>query len=89
MLLRLRNRFGLSAVIVLALLLAAGSDRAQSSEPRKLRIGTFVIPLMVVDEENGIFIELTNEILKRANLEGGYHLDAAKADPPLFLHQRR
>ncbi|QDG77536.1 ABC transporter substrate-binding protein [Labrenzia sp. PHM005] len=69
MLLRLRNRFGLSAVIVLALLLAAGSDRAQSSEPRKLRIGTFVIPLMVVDEENGIFIELTNEILKRANLE--------------------
>lgn len=40
--------------------------------------GTFPIPLMVIDENNGVFVELTKEIAKRAGLTV-----SIKVEPPL------
>ena len=51
-------------VAALALLISVPSTAAD-----KIKVGTFPIPLMVDDSKKGIFIELANEIAKRAGLE--------------------
>jgi polar amino acid transport system substrate-binding protein len=49
---------------LMALSLGANPLRAET-----VRFGTFPIPLMVVDKDNGVFIELTRTIAERAGLQ--------------------
>lgn len=66
---RTRVLLALTVILMSTAALSASSGPAMSNEARKLRIGTFAIPLMVEDEEKGLFIELTREILKRTRLD--------------------
>lgn len=61
-------RHFLAIAILAAVLISIGKNGAKAEEKRKIRIGTFPVPLMVIDSETGVFIEQTREILKRANL---------------------
>jgi polar amino acid transport system substrate-binding protein len=54
----------LIAWVAFAVSLGAGSPGAET-----IRIGTFPIPLMVIDKDNGVFIELTKTIAERAGLQ--------------------
>jgi polar amino acid transport system substrate-binding protein len=63
---------------LLLVLLVVFSSMGISS---KLRVGSFPIPLMVIDNQNGVFVELFQEIAKRANFD--YELIIAP--PPRIL----
>ncbi len=67
--LRTLAQFIIILTLASATLIADADRSVLAQQPNKIRIGTFPIPLMVVDSENGVFIDLTNEILKRAKLD--------------------
>ncbi len=57
----------------------------QSFGAEKIKFGSFPIPLMVVDEQNGVFIELTKTIAQRANLEIDFLIAPPKRTVGAFL----
>ncbi len=60
----------------------------QSFGAERIKFGTFPIPLMVVDEQNGVFIELTKTIAQGSNLDIEFIIAPPKRTISDFLENK-
>lgn len=67
------RRSGLALASILLLI-----SVAVQAEPKIYRIGTFPIPLMVEDEEHGVFIDLAKDVARRAGVKIEIVVDSTK-----------
>lgn len=71
-----------SIILVLVLSLSAFICLANLINAESYVIGSFPIPLVVEDKDDGVFVELTKEIAKRV----GIQIEILVAPPPRTLH---
>lgn len=69
---------------ILTILMVVSAGQAQE----KITVLTFPIPAMVVDNEHGVFVELTREIAKRAKLDIEFSINPPKRSFGMFFDKK-
>ena len=72
-------------LMFICMILFSTLSSVHSFGAEKIKFGTFPIPLMVVDEANGVFIALTNAIAQRSHLDIGFIIAPPKRTISNFL----